>query len=123
MKLTIKRRKFFAQSASSESLVMLSFLQEIGAIDNSALETVMTNDEETLRLVADYDIGNPSCCIELIKNYARVVPTVCMGNVFLSTLGHAPLVHGRLIKSGSEELLCLQAYGETFADIEIGCES
>jgi hypothetical protein len=123
MKMVIKRRKFFAQSASSESLVMLSFLQEIGAIDNIALDTVMTNDEKTLRLLADWDMGNPSRCIELVKNHARVVPTVCMGNVFLSTLGHAPLVHGRLIKSGSEELLCLQSYGEIFADIEIGCES
>ena len=120
--LVIGRQRLL-QPASPESLIMLSFLQQINAIDNILLSSAMTAEikDKIYRLIVDKDISQNS--VELIKNHARIVPTVCMGDVFLNTLGQAPLVHGKLIKSGSEELLCVQAYGETFTDIEIGCES
>ena len=123
MKLAIGRSAKLLQPASTESLIMLSFLQQINAINNILPSSTVTEElnGEIFRIIVEYDISERS--VELIKKHARIVPTSCMGDVFLNTRGHSPPTHARLIKSGSEELLCLQAYGETFADIEIGYES
>jgi hypothetical protein len=113
------------QPASPESLIMLFFLQQINAINNILLFSMVTEEikGKIFRIIVDEDISQNT--EELIKNHVRIVPTVCMGDVFLGGKGAKgmPSVFGRLIKSGSEELLCVQAYGETFTDIEIGCES
>jgi len=125
--LSIRASAEWLQPASPEALIMLSFLQQINAINNILLfstlyatvapSTVTVDSCDILRIIAGYDIAQ--CSVELIKNHARIVSTACMGDVFLNTRDQAPLIHGRLIKSGSEELLCTRAYGETFSDIEV----
>ena len=103
-----------------EPLIMLSFLQEIGAAVKSDGQTIHTIWGGR-RTIIDNNISRRS--VELIKNHARIVPTIHMGDVFLNTHGNNPSLHGRPIKSGSEELRVLTNYGGRFVDIKIGCES
>ena len=115
----------------SESLIMLSFLQEIEAIDNIGLEPQVKTVKDVIsfytggltkdgthRLLADYVLTSRS--VDLVKKHVRIVPTACMGDVFLNTHGHLPKTHARLIKAGSEELSSLQSYHEIYKDIAVG---
>tara|TARA_Y100000034_G_scaffold121332_1_gene165404 strand:+ start:237 stop:1259 length:1023 start_codon:yes stop_codon:yes gene_type:complete len=132
-------RKLVCWPMPVESLIMISFLQEIGAAEPQSsssfdddkdsnlfadLNMVPTSlidsfeYNENYKIIIDDDVASRSN--EMIKSHARVVPTMCMGDVFLKALFYFP---AKPIKSGSEELLMLKGYDETFTDIEIGCES
>ena len=87
-------------------------MQQINATNNTLLFStlystvvpgaVTVDSCYILRIIVDYDIAQRS--VELIKNHARIVPTSCMGDVFLNTHGHLPKTHARLIKESIKNL-------------------
>jgi len=106
--------KFMHLPAPVESLIMTCFLQEVEGgidyffspipqltVDSYGREVVnffvdgLTPDEN-YRIIMDDNITARST--EIIKSYVRIVPTTCMGDVFLNTHGHNARIHGRLIK-------------------------
>jgi len=127
--------KLIHNHVAPESLIMISFLQEIGVLDNIGFQTPLIPEpingpiavfyagnlrrDTKQRLIVDYDMATG--CIEIVRSHARVVPTTCMGDVFLNTGGHYVLMSNKLMKEGSEELIAFQEYHKVYADIEVAC--